>query len=54
MLFSIMSDLQTHDHFKRDFQKVDQQRGGKWLMHGTTHHKGNQLQSLEPPSRISY
>ena len=31
MLFSIMSYLQTHYHFKKyDFQKVDQLTGGKW------------------------
>ena len=27
-LFSIMSELQTYDHFKLDFQKVDQHAGG--------------------------
>ena len=31
-LFSIMSNLQTHSHFKLDFQKVDKHTGGKWLM----------------------
>ena len=40
--------------FKLDFQKVEQQTGGKWLIHGTKHHKGIQLQSLEHPFRISY
>ena len=34
-LFSIMSNLQTHYHFKQDFQKVNQQAGGRWLIHGT-------------------
>ena len=38
-LFSIMSNLQTHYHFKLDFQKVDQHTGGKWLLHGTKHWK---------------
>ena len=51
--FSIMSNLQTHDHFKLDFQKVDQHIGGKWLIRGTKHHKDNQLQRLELPCRIS-
>ena len=52
-LFSIMSRLQTHYHFKLDFQKVDQHTGGKWLIHdGIKHHKENQLQSLELPCRI--
>ena len=48
-----MSNLQTHYHFKLDFQKVDQHTGGKWLIHGTKRRKGNQLQSLELPCRIS-
>ena len=51
-LFSIISNLRTHYHFKIDFQKVDQHTGGKWLIHGTNHHKDNQLQSLERPCRI--
>ena len=28
---------------------MDQHTVGKWLIHGTKHHKANQLQSLEPP-----
>ena len=52
-LFSIMSNLQTHYHFKLYFQKVDQRAGVKWLIHGTKHHKDNKLQSLELPCRIS-
>ena len=52
-LFSIMSNLQTHYHFKLDFQKVDQHTGGKWLIHSTQHSKDNQLQSLELPCMIS-
>ena len=47
-----MSNLQTHYNFKLDFQKVDQHTRGKWLIHGTKHHKDNQLQSLEFPCRI--
>ena len=46
-----MSNLQTHYHFKLDFQKVDQYKGGKWLIHGTKHSEDNQLQSLELPCR---
>ena len=38
-LLSIISNLQTHHHFKLDFQKVGQNTGGKWLIHGTKHHK---------------
>ena len=52
-LFSLMSNLQTYYHFKLDFQKVDQQTGGKWLIHGTKHRKDTQLRSLELPCRIS-
>ena len=48
-LFCTMSNLQTNYHFKLDFQKVDQHTEGKWLIHGTKHRKGNQLQSLEFP-----
>ena len=48
-----MLNLQTQYHIKLDFQKVDQHPGDKWLIHGTKHHKDNQLQSLELPCRIS-
>ena len=48
-----MSNLQTHYHFKLDFQKVDQHTGGKWLIHDTKRRKDNQLQSLELLCRIS-
>ena len=40
-----MSNLQTHYHFKLDFQKVDQHKGSKCLIHGTKHRKDNQLQT---------
>ena len=51
-----MSNLQTHYHFKHNFQKVDQHihdTEGKLLIHGTKQRKDNQLQSLELPCRIS-
>ena len=51
-LFLIMLHLQIHYHFKLDFQKVDQHTGAKWLIHGTKHHKDDQLQSPELPCRI--
>ena len=51
-LLSIMSNVQSHYHFKLDFQKMDQHTGGKWLIHATKHHKDNQLLSLELPCRI--
>ena len=37
-----MSNLQTHYHFKLDYQSVHQHTGGNWLIHGTKHHKDNQ------------
>ena len=52
-LFSFMSNLLTHYHFKLDLKKVDQHAGDKWLIHGTKHRKDNQLQSLELPCWIS-
>ena len=42
-MLSIMSNLQIHYHFKLDIQKVDQHRGGKWLIHNTKHGKENKL-----------
>ena len=48
-----MSNLQTHHHFKLDLQKVDQHTGSKALIHGVKHRKGNLLQNLELPCRIS-
>ena len=48
-LFSIVSNLQMHYYSKLDYQHT----GGKWLIHGTNHHKDNQLQSLELPCKIS-
>ena len=49
-MLSIMSNLQTHCHFKLDFQNVDKHKGGKWLIHHTKHYKDNQLQL---PCRLS-
>ena len=34
-MLSLMPNLQTYYHFKLDFQKVDRQTGGYWLIHGT-------------------
>ena len=52
-MFSILSNLQTHYQLWLDIQNVDQHTGGKWLMHGTKDRKGNQLESLELPRRLS-
>ena len=46
-MFSIMSNLQTHYHFKLDCQEVDQHTGGNGLIHGIKHHKDNQLLSCK-------
>ena len=48
-LFSVISQLQTHYHFKLDFQKVDKNTGGKLLIHSTKHRKDNQLQTWDYP-----
>ena len=48
-LFSIVPNLQTHYHFKLDFQKVDQHTGGKWLIHSTKHHKGQSVAKPQTP-----
>ena len=53
-LFCIATKLQTHYHFKLDFQNVDQHKKGKWLIHGTIPRKDNPLQSLEFLCRISH
>ena len=47
-----MSNLQTYQ-FKLDFQNLDQNTVGKWLIHCAKRRKDNQLQSLELPCRIS-
>ena len=39
MLFSFMSNLEAHYHFKLDFKKVDQHTGGKWSILGTQYRK---------------
>ena len=48
-----MSNWQTHYHFKLDFQELDQDAEGKWVIHGTKPNKENQWQSLELPARLS-
>ena len=42
-LFSIMSNSQTHYHFKLDFQTVNQHTGDQLLIHSTKHRMENQL-----------
>ena len=51
-LFSIISNLETHYHFKFEFQKVDPHTRGKWLIHGTKHRNDNQLEILELSCRM--
>ena len=48
-----MSNLQSHYHFKLDFQNVAQDTGGKRIIHGTKQRKDNQLQILELHCRLS-
>ena len=46
--------LQTHYHFKLNFNYMDQPTGGKWLIQGTKHRKDKHLQRLAAlPCRIS-
>ena len=52
--FYILSNLQTYYYFELDFQEVDQQTGGKWLIHVTKHHKDIHLQSLKLLSKTFY
>ena len=40
-LFSMMSNLETHYHFKLDFQQMNQFIGGKWLIHDTKQREDN-------------
>ena len=40
---SIISNLQTHYHFKLDFQKGNQHTGGNWLIQGTKQSQDNRL-----------
>ena len=48
-----MPDLQNNSCFNEIFKKVDRHAGGKWLIQGTKHHKDNQFNNLELPSRVS-
>ena len=48
-----MSNLQPNCCLKVDLKKVDEQTGGKWLIHDTKRRKDNQLQSLKLTCRIS-
>ena len=45
-ILSIMSNLQPNCCLKVDFQKVEQDAGGKWLIHDTKRRKDNQLHSV--------
>ena len=42
-ILSIMSNLQPNCCLKIDFQKVDQQAGGKWLIYDTKHRKDKNI-----------
>ena len=45
-LFPFMSNFQTYYQFKQNFQNVDQQTLGKWLIHGTKRRRDNHLQPM--------
>ena len=49
-----MWNLQTHYHFKLDFQKVEQHAGDRWFIHAIKRRKDSQLQSPVLYCRISY
>ena len=50
----MLSNIVHNDDFDvLDFQNIDQDAGGKWLIQGTKHRNDNQLQSLEIPRKIS-
>ena len=49
-----MSNLQIYYAFKQNFENSEQHIWGKWLIHGTKHHKDTQLQCLELPCRICH
>ena len=44
-----MSNLQTYNRFKLDFQKVDQHTGGKWLIHDTKPLQGQSVAKSGTP-----
>ena len=37
----VLRYVQLTNNFKLDFQNVDQRTEGRWLIHGTKHHKDN-------------
>ena len=48
-----MSNLQTYYQFKLNFQKVDQQTGGQWLIHGNKRHFQSNIQGDCPGAETS-
>ena len=44
-----MSNLQTYYNFKLDFQNLDQQTGGKWLIHGTKRRRAISCKAWNSP-----
>ena len=49
-----MWNLQPNCCLKVDFQNVDINTGGKWLIHDIKRHQDKQLQNLKLSSRMSY
>ena len=52
LLFSIVSNLQTHYHIKLDLKKSGRTYRRQVVNHGTRLRKDNQLQSMELPYTI--
>ena len=50
---SIMPNLQTNCCLKLDFQEVDRQTEGKWLIYDTKHCNNNHLLNVALPWIIS-
>ena len=48
-----MASVTNQLSFKAYVRKLHQHARGKWLIHGTKHHKENQLQSLRLPCKIT-
>ena len=54
-LFSIVSNLQTHFHFRLDFHNADRHTRGKWLTHGVKCRKNKRMpQKTAWNSNIEY
>ena len=46
------ADFEQNGQYVLSNIRVRYNRWGMWFIHGTKHHKGNQLQSLKLPCRL--